>query len=60
MESKTNYFLYENLNFKDRSLTSLSLSNHEKKSNILSTDSISTRKTCKQKIIYFTYSYRVS
>lgn len=48
MESKTNYFLYENLNFKDRSLTSLSLSNNEKKSNILSTDSISTRKTCKQ------------
>ena len=48
MESKTNYFLYENLNFKDRSLTSLSLSNHEKKSNILSTDSISTRKTCKK------------
>ena len=48
MESKTNYFLYDKLNYKDRSSTSLSLSNHEKKSNILSTDSISTRKTCKK------------
>ena len=48
MESKTNYFLYDNLNIKDRALTSLSLSNHEQKHKILSTDSISTRKTCKK------------
>jgi len=30
MESKTNYFVYSKLNYKDRSSTYLSLSNHEK------------------------------